>query len=182
MNFKIKSERLILMPPTLGDVARIVSLVGEQDVAWMLGRVPFPYTIKDAKSWVQKVADDAQSGEEFAFGIYLSGVGLIGSCGLMKRKNCWEIGYWIGKPYWEQGFATEAGRALLDWAEREIPTDSFISGHIYDNASSGRVLKKLGFEVVGENRMYVLARDSEVRAVRYALNAPAEAALCVYGH
>ena len=100
----------------------------------------------------------------------------------MRRNDCWEIGYWLGKPYWEQGFASEAGAAVLDWARREIPADAFISGHVFDNASSGRVLKKLGFKKVGENRMYVLARDTEVRAVRYALNAPAEAALHARGH
>ena len=131
---------------------------------------------------MNKVADDAKNGIEYAFGAYLPGNGLIGSCGVVKRGAFWEIGYWIGKPYWEQGFATEAGRAVLAWAREEFPANGFISGHIKDNAASGRVLRKLGFDVVGEKLMYAKARDMRVPAVRYVLNAPAEAALAPDGH
>ena len=182
MNLKIKTERLILMPPTLADVQRITKLVGDRDVAWMLGRVPFPYTKEDAKWWVNKAAEDIREGSEYAFGVYLVGDGLIGSCGLTKHGPYWEIGYWFGRPYWEQGFATEAGHAVLNWARTEIPAEGFISGHIKDNASSGRVLRKLGFEPVGEKMMYVRARDERVLAVRYTLNAPAEASLAPDDH
>lgn len=182
MNLKIKTDRLILMPPTLGDVQRIAQLVGDKDVSWMLGRVPHPYSEEDARWWVNKTADDIEAGTEYAFGVYLPGVGLIGSCGLIRRGNVWEIGYWFGKPYWEQGFATEAGLAVLDWAREEMLADAFIAGHIRDNASSGRVLRKLGFQEVGEKMMYAAARGERVPALRFALNASAEAALAPDSH
>ena len=182
MNLKIKTDRLILMPPTLADVQRIVELVGDPDVSWMLGRVPYPYSEGDAKWWIDKVAADIKSGAEYAFGVYVPGIGLIGSCGVVKRGRHWEIGYWFGRPYWEQGFATESGRAVLEWAREEIPADGFISGHIKDNAASGRVLRKLGFKAVGEKVMFAKARNEHVLAVRYALNAPAAAALAPESH
>ena len=71
---------------------------------------------------------------------------------------------------------------MLEWARIEIDAHSFISGHIIDNAASGRVLRKLGFEPVGEKMMYAKARDERVLAKRYALNAPAEAALAPGDH
>jgi len=177
MNLKIKTDRLILMPPTLADAQKITELVGDQDVSCNLGRVPFPYTEDDAKFWIEKVSEDIQTETEFAFGVYVPGIGLIGSCGVTRRGAYWEIGYWFGKPYWEQGFATEAAEAVLDWARREIPAKGFVSGHIAENVSSGRVLKKIGFHAVGEKMMYAKARGERVRAVRYCLDAPPEAAL-----
>jgi len=165
------------MPPTLADVQRIVQLVGDKDVSWMLARVPYPYTEGDAKWWVGKVAEDIAAQREYAFGVYLPGDGLIGSCGLLKSGDYWEIGYWFGRPYWEQGFATEAGRAVLDWARSELVVDGFLSGHAADNAASGRVLRKLGFEQVGEIQMFNMARNALGPTTRYVLNAPPEAAM-----
>ena len=182
MNLLIETERLHLRPPSKQDAARIAELAGDKDVSWMLARVPHPYSIDDANWWIDKVAADIERGTEYAFGMFLPGDGLIGSCGLVKRGAYWEIGYWIGKRYWEQGFATEAGRAILDWARAHLAADGFISGHIIENAASGRVLHKLGFERVGEKKMYVQARDERVLAVRYALNAPADAALAPDAH
>ena len=182
MELQIETDRLRLSPPVREDVARITELLAEKDVSWMLGRVPYPYSTDDAETWVAKVAEDIEAGTEYAFAIRLPGEGMIGACGLTKHGPYWEVGYWLGKPYWEQGFATEAARAVLDWARTHIPADQFISGHIVDNASSGRVLRKLGFEAVGEITMYVTARDTDIRAVRFVHNAPAEAALAPDRH
>ena len=126
MRLNIKTERLNIMPPILGDVPRIAKLVGDKDVSWMLGRVPHPYNDDDATWWVNKTADDIEAGKEYAFGVYLPGDGLIGSCGVIKRGPAWEIGYWYGRAYWEQGFATEAGQAVLEWARIELDAHSFI--------------------------------------------------------
>ena len=182
MRLHIQTQRLKLKPPSLEDVPKIAHLAGDKDVSWMLARVPHPYSDEDAIWWVNKIAGDIETGQEFAFGVYLPGDGLIGSCGVVKRGAYWEIGYWLGKPYWEQGFATEAGRAVLEWARIELDAERFISGHIRDNAASGRVLRKLGFKPVGEKLMFAAARNARVPTVRYALNAPAEAALAPDAH
>lgn len=182
MDLLIKTERLRLSPPTRSDAERITKLLAEKEVTWMLGRAPYPYALRDAETWVARVTEDIQQGNEYAFGLYLNGSGLIGSCGLTKAGPYWEIGYWVGKPYWEQGFATEAGIAVLQWARDELSATGFLSGHIADNASSGHVLRKLGFECVGEKMMYVRSRDCQVLAKRFVLNAPPEASLAVELH
>ena len=113
--------------------------------------------------------------------IHRAKAGLIGSCGLVVRGRVWELGFWCGKPWWGQGFVTEAAEALLAWARDEHDQDAFIAGHIADNLGSGRVLEKLGFSPVGEKKMYVRALDRDVVAVRYALNATTDEAL-LNGH
>jgi len=181
MTIEIKTDRLILRPPVMEDAPRIVELLNVAEVALQLGRVPFPYGLDDAHWWIDKAATDHASDAEYAFGVYLPGEGLIGSCGLMRAGAYWEIGYWFGQAYWGKGYATEAGRAVLDWA-RGKGIDGFVSGHIADNPASGTVLKKLGFEPVGETVMYARGRDARVPAIRYVLNAPADAALAPDDH
>jgi RimJ/RimL family protein N-acetyltransferase len=93
------------------------------------------------------------------------------------NDDIWEIGYWIGKPYWGQGYVTEAAAGLLAWAQHEMGVTRFVSGHIFDNPASGKVLTKLGFTYAGDIEMYVKGRDCSVVSPRYILNAPIEVAL-----
>jgi RimJ/RimL family protein N-acetyltransferase len=58
------------------------------------------------------------------------------------------MGYWISRPYWGQGFATEACLALIEIA-RTLALPSLEGSHFVDNPASARVLEKLGFEPVG---------------------------------
>jgi RimJ/RimL family protein N-acetyltransferase len=74
---------------------------------------------------------------------------LIGSCGLGRRvSGNVELGYWIARPYWGRGYATEAGRALVAIA-RALGIARLEASHFLDNPASGRVLEKLGFQSTG---------------------------------
>jgi RimJ/RimL family protein N-acetyltransferase len=70
---------------------------------------------------------------------------IVGSCGLGRRPSgAVELGYWIARPHWGKGFATEAGRALIEIA-RSLKLPRLEGSHFVDNPASGRVLEKLGF-------------------------------------
>jgi len=58
------------------------------------------------------------------------------------------MGYWIARPFWGRGYATEACFALIDMA-RTLGLTSLEGSHFLDNPASGRVLEKLGFEPTG---------------------------------
>ena len=74
---------------------------------------------------------------------------MVGSCGLGRRPSgAVELGYWIARPFWGRGLATEAGTALVDIA-RTLGFPSLEASHFVDNPPSGRVLEKLGFEPLG---------------------------------
>jgi RimJ/RimL family protein N-acetyltransferase len=74
---------------------------------------------------------------------------LVGSCGLGRRPSgAVELGYWIARPFWGRGYATEAATALIDIA-RTLGFTRLEGSHFLDNPASGRVLEKLGFEPLG---------------------------------
>jgi RimJ/RimL family protein N-acetyltransferase len=79
------------------------------------------------------------------------------------------MGYWIARPYWGQGFATEAAHALIDIA-RTLKLPRLEASHFVDNPASGRVLEKLGFVPTGLSATrYSCARGGEAIAKLYRL-------------
>ena len=60
------------------------------------------------------------------------------------------VGYWVGKPFWNQGICTEALRLMIDHIHRTTDIKSLISSHFIDNPASGRVMEKCGFVPTGE--------------------------------
>ena len=60
------------------------------------------------------------------------------------------VGYWVGKPYWNQGICTEALEIMLEHIRKTTDIKSLISSHYYDNPASGRVMEKCGFVPTGE--------------------------------
>ena len=63
-----------------------------------------------------------------------------------------ELGYWVGVPYWNHGYATEAARATVDWGFRHLPVQRVFAWHFTTNPASGRVLQKLGMRHEGRLR------------------------------
>ena len=84
--------------------------------------------------------------------------------GLFAGADPWpEMGYWIGRPFWGRGLATEASRAALGWARRSWGKRAILAGHFVDNPASGRVLENAGFLYTGETRrQFSLARGEAV--------------------
>jgi len=179
MELTFQTQCLSARPPVPSDAPAIAAYFQDKELAWNLARAPWPYALEDAQNWIMAAADAAAEGKEYAFVLHHKEYGLIGSAGMVHIKgDIWEVGYWVAKPYWGQGFVTEAARGLMDWAKDTHGVTRFISGHIEDNSASGAVLRKLGFEAVGTHRMHVRARNQEITGVRYVYGgAPAEVAL-----
>lgn len=78
---------------------------------------------------------------------------LIGGIGLhgldLTQPHRIEIGYWLGKPYWNRGIVTHAVKAITDYAFRELGFVR-ITAHVFEfNPTSARVLEKAGFVFEG---------------------------------
>jgi RimJ/RimL family protein N-acetyltransferase len=87
---------------------------------------------------------------------------VVGCVGLMMGERHPEIGYWIGRDYWGQGFATEAAMAALRWARDEWRKKVVVAGHFADNPASGVVLNKCGFLYTGEvEKRFSVARGED---------------------
>jgi ribosomal-protein-alanine N-acetyltransferase len=163
----MKTARLTLRPLFRNDAARIAMLGGDWDVARMTGRIPYPYSEDAALHWVSDLADG-----EIVFGIELGGF-LIGICGYSPLGDgSAELGYWIGKPYWGEGFATEAAEALMAYGFTRGGVKRFTCCHFTDNPGSARVAAKLGFRSTGPCTGWSEARQQNLPVLAYERRRP----------
>lgn len=163
----MKTTRLNLRTVVHDDAERIAALAGDWDVASMTGRIPFPYSEEAAHHWVDGLAE-----HEEVFGIELAGE-LIGICGFTNDgTGDAELGYWIGKPYWGNGYATEAARAVMAHGFTKSGVRRFMCKHLTGNDSSARVIRKLGFRYTGPAMGWSEARQCELPALTYERRRP----------
>jgi RimJ/RimL family protein N-acetyltransferase len=155
--FILESERLILRPPRPADVPAMAAWLGDYDVAKNTSRVPHPYTEADAEAFL---ALGPAGNHVFAIQRRADGL-FIGCCGLHPADE-YEFGYWLGKPFWGQGYATEAAYRLVLYAFEELGRDSVHAGWFHDNPASGHVLAKLGAHHDGSHMRESKARRAAV--------------------
>ncbi|MDX2259195.1 MAG: GNAT family N-acetyltransferase [Hyphomicrobiaceae bacterium] len=164
----IATRRLVLRALVPADAERIAELAGDWDIASMTARMPYPYTVDAARRWMAEIDPG-----EIVLAITEQGtlVGVTGftmaSCG--RRA---EIGYWIGKPYWNRGYATEAVAALIARCFRTKGIEEILCSHFADNPASARVIEKLGFTPRGQSRRWCEARRRDVPAIDHGLARP----------
>lgn len=157
----LRSRRLSLRLLTRNDAPRIARLAGDWDIASMTARIPYPYTETDALHWIEGLAEG-----EAVLGVERDRL-LIGLCGYRPlEEGAAEIGYWIGKPWWGRGYATEAAGAVVEHCFRHLGFSRLICCHFIDNPASGRVIAKLGFTPTGRVLIWCDARRAEVEAIR----------------
>jgi RimJ/RimL family protein N-acetyltransferase len=185
----LETERLVLRAPRLADVKAIARLANDRRVAENTARIPHPYCVDDAEQFV--AAANRQPGEA-AFAILLKGdatgkselIGkgeLIGMCGVELREGAAEIGYWIGVPHWNRGYATEAVRAVIDHAFGEFEHDALQAGARVTNPASRRVLEKCGFQWTGVGLYRIRAIRSSAPLDRFRLDRGLWASLKAWG-
>jgi RimJ/RimL family protein N-acetyltransferase len=163
----MKSRRLKFRELNDGDAARIAELAGDWDIARMTARIPYPYSEPLAHQWLRGIEPG-----EFVRAVELGGE-LIGAVGYMPAADgSAEIGYWIGKPWWGQGFATEAAQALVRYCFASAGFGRLTCCHFIDNPASARVISKLGFRRIGPCTAWCEARSAEVETVFYERRRP----------
>jgi len=152
------TPRLVLRPMTLEDAPHVQRLAGAREVASTTLNIPHPYEDGVAEKWIAKQAPAFAEGREATFAIVRrEGVLFMGGIGLRIEPEHFraELGYWIGVPYWGQGFATEAGEAVLRYGFEELGLHRIHASHYRRNAASGRVLQKIGMQYEGCRRGHV---------------------------
>jgi RimJ/RimL family protein N-acetyltransferase len=147
---EIVTERLRIRRPKLADVGAIARLAGDYAICSMTTRMPYPYAEGDARAFVELVAAQNRRTEN-TFVIDQADAGVVGAIGFHQPAGRpLEMGYWIGRPYWGRGYATEAANAALDWAQTDWRRKVVVAGHFADNEASAQVLVKTGFLYTGE--------------------------------
>jgi RimJ/RimL family protein N-acetyltransferase len=156
----------------MGDVAQVSALVGERDIASTTLAIPHPYDAEMAEEWIGRHRSLYESAEvvNYAIVIQHSDI-LIGAIGLRisQEHRKAELGYWIGKPFWGNGYATEASRKLIQFGFDELDLNRIYASHFVRNPASGSVLRNSGMEFEGRRRQDVLKwgqfEDSDIYAI-----------------
>ena len=177
-----RTERLLLRPGWREDAPALFQAICDERVVRNLAQAPWPYELGHAEAFLGR----ERAPLDMSCLIFLRTRGaprLIGGIGLQRRESGeHELGYWIARPYWGLGFATEAGRAVVANARDSLRLKRLVSGHFVDNPASGRVLRKLGFRPVGSELRYSAGRGTEAPCRLLALDlveaATAEPAPC----
>jgi RimJ/RimL family protein N-acetyltransferase len=143
-----RTERLALRPGWAEDAPALAAAIADELIVRNLATAPWPYRLRDAEAFLAQPRDPVLP-SFLIFERTDDAPRLVGSCGLGRRPSgAVELGYWIARPFWGRGYATEASIALIDIA-RALGIAQLEGSHFLDNAASGRVLEKLGFKPIG---------------------------------
>lgn len=163
----LKTARLILRAPCEADIDRLEELAGDYEVSKMLAVVPHPYERHHAIEWIQHVLS-SNDRDEKAFAID-DGNGLIGVISFRQLQDTPRIGYWLGRPYWGNGYMSEAAHAALTWLFSNVDVDAVEAEAMLENPASIAVLRKFGFEETASGHCASQARGEQIPSLRLRL-------------
>lgn len=154
----LRTSRLLLRPFSADDCAAVERLAGDEKVADGTLTIPHPYPSGAALEWIATHPTEWQAGTGLILAIAdADSDELYGSIGLgIDRDNDRaELGYWVGVPYWNRGYCTEAARTLINFGFDELGLHRIHAHHFTRNPASGRVMEKLGMQFEGVQRAAV---------------------------
>ena len=167
------SQRLVLRAPHEDDIDAIAYLANNEKIATMVSRMPHPYTTNDAATFVERTKEGVIGNCVYAITKADTG-DFLGCCGIENNsedENMVEIGYWLGEPFWGQGYTTEAIQILIDMIFRTRNEVDLIDARCrVVNERSRRVLHKCGFQFQGPGMVQSLAIGSAVAVEWYRLD------------
>ena len=164
---------ITLVPLALRHSAAVQRLVTSDRSVAEQTRLPDPYPEDGAARWTEYARPRHEQGAEYTFAVEHDGA-VVGACDLIVKadRREAELGYWIGRPYWGRGFATEAALAAVAFAFERTDVDRVVALPLADNAPSRRVLEKAGLRLRGFRPAEAPWNGQEqavYEAIRYAL-------------
>jgi len=175
---EIVTERLRLRPLEVADASEVVRLVDDFEVARYTATIPYPYDMKMALDFIAtpEAAPDAASrfidDPEAALVLAIARKDndqLLGCVGLQKTPEGPELGYWVGREHWRQGYASEAAGRLVRLAFENFALPELIASAVTVNDASHRVLEKIGFSVCGTGEIHSRAQNCHMPVIHRRL-------------
>ena len=173
----METERILLRPWRENDAAALFKYASDPEVGPRAGWPPHR-SEKESRDVIRTIFHNDTT---WAICLKENGepVGAMGYApcdgnNLPSREGEPLVGYWVGRPHWNQGICTEALQLMIDHVRKETEIPSFISSHFLDNPASGRVMEKCGFVPTGETCVdrSLAGSDSPMRVLRCEIRRP----------
>ena len=157
----IRTTRLMLRPLRSSDAGPITLYASDARLARMTASIPHPYPPGAAAAYIEGSLAGRRGEEVWAIDATpAGGEEMIGTVGFKAPAG--ELGYWVGAPYWNAGYATEAVAAVVDHLFAARGLEALVARVFADNAASAAVLAKAGFREAGTAEIYSVARGADV--------------------
>ena len=165
------SPRLVMRAPHEDDIDALAHLANNANIANMVARMPHPYTVADAADFVRRTRAGAIGKCVYAITKADNGA-FLGCCGIEPHEDgrTVELGYWLGEPWWNRGYATEAAHALIDMVFRTRDVEEIDARCRVMNIASRRVIQKCGFQFQATGMAESLAVGGMVPVEWYRLD------------
>jgi RimJ/RimL family protein N-acetyltransferase len=177
---QITTPRLLLRPFRLADAEPLTLLINDPDIANVTANIPHPYSLADAHNFIAKQATNFPNGDSLTLVITHRLTGdLIGGIGLdfdqeIQSPRTAELGYWIAKIHWRQGYCTEAASAAIHFGFHTMGLEHIRASHLARNPASGRVMQKIGMHFE-KTVPQTLPKSNRVEDItHYSITCPSE--------
>ncbi|HEX2205537.1 MAG TPA: GNAT family N-acetyltransferase [Longimicrobium sp.] len=153
----LHTGRLVLRPFTADDARAVHDIVSDREIAYNTLTIPHPYPDGMAEEWIRTHPRLFEHGEGVVYAVTLRDTGeVVAAVGvtLEPPHRRAELGYWVGRPHWNRGYATEAARALLRYCFETLNLNRVQAHHFTRNPASGIVMRKLGMTYEGRLRRH----------------------------
>jgi ribosomal-protein-alanine N-acetyltransferase len=155
----LETERLLLRRVELSDAPLVYEYMKDREIAFNTLLIPYPYPENGAEEWIKRTHQAGEQGNDFSFAVTRKTDGLfMGACGIhaIPEHQRAEIGYWLGKPHWGQGYTSEAARRVIQFGYEALGLNRIYAGYFTRNPASRRVMEKAGMTYEGTHRQNVL--------------------------
>jgi len=167
---ELKLEHCTIRNWRLDDAESLARHANNRKVSLTLrDRFPHPYTIEDARNFLERATID--QGSEKVFCIEIDGAA-VGGIGMKPGEDVYrlsaEFGYWLSEEFWGQGIMSEVVPAFVDYCFANFPLNRMFASAYANNPASARVLEKAGFVFEGRLRNNVIKDGQILDSLLYA--------------
>jgi RimJ/RimL family protein N-acetyltransferase len=171
----IETVRLLLRPFTIENAPAVHGLLAEPEISETTLNVSYPYPEGAAEAWISSHEQQAEDDQAFHWAIVRNGddllIGAIG-LGLDQRHARGSLGYWLGVPFWNLGYMSEAALAVTRHALESLSLHRVESSCFPRNSPSAKVMTNAGLTYEGTLKGYVRKGEVFEDLAMYALVAP----------
>jgi ribosomal-protein-alanine N-acetyltransferase len=172
MVLNFETNRLLLRLFELSDAKTVQELAGNKEVARTTLSIPHPYPDGEAEVWIKATRLSSEKGESYSFAmVKKENESLIGCVSLNVSKNHKraELAYWVGHPFWGQGFATEAAQRIVTFGFEDLELNRIFAAAMTKNPGSYKVMSKIGMKHEGTFPQHVMKWGSYEDLVFYGM-------------